>query len=145
MFDGEFSDGSFASLDLAGGSNANFFGGNFEGRVNVSPESSTNISGGSFEDLFVLFSDASANISGGEFSSSFLSSGSTLNISGGTLGAAQTSLGEINLFGTEFFLGGIPVDLEVDEALIVDERGVALSGRLADGSPFELNLSLIHI
>lgn len=43
------------------------------------------------------------------------------------------------MFGTEFFLSGIPIDLEVGEALIVDEKGVALSGRLADGSLFELN------
>lgn len=84
------------------------------------------------------------NISGGSFGGSFVAfSGTTVNISGGSIGnefRAQSG-SEINLFGTSFFLDGDPItELELDEAFIITDRNVTLTGVLADGTAFDFDL-----
>jgi len=67
-----------------------------------------------------------------------------INISGGTFDyhLLAGSGGEINLFGSNFAIDGVPVNgLQIDETLTIDDRDVNLSGLLADGSEFRFNLN----
>ena len=102
-----------------------------------------NISGGSIGD-FSQSLVGTVNISGGTVGDNFAAlDGSTVNISGGTIGSDFTTNSEVNIFGTEFFLNGDPLnDLILGQATGIfdlDEAGV-LTGSLADGSSFEFDL-----
>lgn len=90
--------------------------------------SEVNINGGSIGDFFSARSDSVVNISGCVFSFEFEArSGSTVNV-----------------FGSGFVLDGTPLDsLTVDEAFTIVDRDVALSGVLADGSDFGLQLNSV--
>lgn len=82
--------------------------------------------GGRVGDNFLACSKSEVNISGSSFGDSFTAS----NGSG------------VNLFGTEFFLDGVRLDtLSADTPFKIDARDVVLSGVLADGSPFSLDLN----
>ena len=150
-------DGSVEFLDVAGGT-VNIFD---EGRVRDFSEANggtINITGGRIDNDFGVFSgstlnifggfvgnigasNSTINISGGSLGAASAVSGSTVNISGGTIGSnfAADSGSEINVFGTEFFLSGTPVDnLVLGETTILElGEDVALSGLLADGTPFD--------
>jgi hypothetical protein len=122
-----------------------------------------NIAGGQFGSLgaFSSLQDASiqavvggvVNIAGGGFPTANIGYGevsvlrdSVLNVSGGSFLAAVNDLearsgGEVNLFGAEFFIDGVAIDgLIPGEPLTIVQRGVTLSGLLADGSPFSIDL-----
>ena len=90
----------------------------------------------------LLFARSLTNTSPFVFDYKF-NSGSTLNMSGGTLGGniEASSGSEINLFGTEFFLNGIELDsLVLDEAFTLPDRNVTLTGKFADGRGFRFDL-----
>lgn len=142
------------------GSTINFKGPDFNNRITAAPGSTVNISsgsvrggsgkgstfnvtGGSFYALPSL--SASFNMSGGTARGTYhVTPGNAFHLSGGTfIGELRAHDGsEVDLFGREFFLDGIPVELRVGETLEILDRNRILSGTLADGSPFEFNLRM---
>ena len=107
------------------------------------------ISGGSLMSLSTQ-SGAVVNMSGGSvLDSIYASNGVVVNISGGNFihddfdRSIKASAGsEINLFGTEFLIDGTRLHfLTLGEAFTLVDRGALLSGVLADGSVFDLDLN----
>jgi len=134
------------------GSEVNISGGTFGSSFDASgpfgddPGSVVNISGGSFE----LFNAEGGvvNISGGSFGDGFDSGfNSVLNISGGSFGGDfDVSSGEINLFGGNLALDGVPLEgLTMGEAFTVANRGQTLSGMFADRSEFSFDLNVGNV
>ncbi|MEM1183450.1 MAG: hypothetical protein AAGI53_00415 [Planctomycetota bacterium] len=105
--------------------------------------STVNISGGMIQPGFSAGSDGIVNISGGVIGDDFQTFDSEINVSGGTFGDVFINFGtRFNLFGTEFFVDGVELtDLQLDRPFIIDQRGVTLSGILADGSAFEFDVT----
>ena len=67
-----------------------------------------------------------------------------MNISGGSVGGQfeARSGSKVNLFGTDFLIDGVALtEPSVGEAFGLTDRGVLLSGVLADGSPFQFDVS----
>lgn len=92
-----------------------------EGSVEVS-EAIVNISGGKFASLKVGHEDSDVNISGGDFN-----------------GRLNIFAGNVNLFGGEFSVDGVPVPgLETpgETAVVQLDAGSTLSATLADGNSF---------
>lgn len=89
--------------------------------------------------------DGLVNLHGGTIGSEFsLYAGAVANIRGGTIDTGIKAFldSSVNLFGTEFLVDGVPIDsLDVGESLTITDREITLSGRLADGSPFEFELN----
>ena len=86
------------------------------------------------------------NVSGGSVGDSFFAlSGSEVNISGGTFGSEFNAFfnTNISLFGSDFALDGVLLEdsLVVDQAFVILDRDVVLSGILADGSEFSFDLN----
>ena len=55
------------------------------------------------------------------------------------------SVGELNLFGSEFAIDGVPIEgMNPGETFTIDDRDVELSGLLADGSPVNLFLGNVQ-
>jgi len=150
------SGGKVASLSAFSGSEINLSGSDL---ANLSLfESNAEISGVSLDFLrvesgsVVDFTDATVGDDPGDdrgFGLSVLSVGSegTVNISGGTIGIVGVSAdGEFNLFATQVFIDGAPIDgLSSGETRTISERGVLLSGVFADGSEFLYNLNPLPI
>ncbi|MCA9259785.1 MAG: hypothetical protein KDA61_11325 [Planctomycetales bacterium] len=140
------------SLQAYAGSTVNISGG-VVGRTSASG-GVVNISGGVVGRRFLTNSleagsDGVLNLSGGEFpttSGIFLLSDGTANLSGGTFAAAEHQIqavggAKINLFGREFFLDGLKIEsLAYGTSLEIVDRDVTLSGALADGSLFSIDL-----
>jgi hypothetical protein len=125
-------------IHIAGGS----IGQNFDAKGT----SVVNIIDGSMGSGFDAESGSLVNVSGGINEINFQAhAGSTVNYSGGTFepnfiaGSGST----VNIFGTQFTLGGddITNTLTEDESFAVANRGVELSGVLADGTPFDFQLN----
>ena len=114
--------------------------------LSVSNGSEVNINGGTVGLLLTALDGSVVNVSGGSVDDFFVGNfGSEINISGGDIGTLfGLSGGEINLFGSDFFLNDLLLDdtLILDEAFTIFDRdeGLVLSGLFADGSPFSLNL-----
>jgi hypothetical protein len=87
-----------------------------------------NMAGGSFGDGLRAFSGSVVNISGGEIGERFHAEAGT----------------SIHLTGCQFFLNDMPITgLTPGEAFTVSQRNAKLSGVLADGSAFDINLYYI--
>jgi len=114
-------------------------------RFDANEGSVVNISGGTVGDGFNARS--LVNISGGTIGDDFdAQNNSVVNISGGSVGHRDfdASAGsEVNLFGSDFVLDGVPLDasLTIGDAFTIDSRNVTLSGILADGTAFSFDLS----
>jgi len=50
--------------------------------------------------------------------------------------------GEVNLFGSQFFLNGVELDLIPGQEFVITDRNVNLSGFLSDGSFIETDLNI---
>ena len=105
-----------------------------------------NISGGNVGPFSLANSGSVVKISGRSVGSLFhANTGSAVNISGGTLPFNFRVLAgsEFNLFGSDFTIDGVPIDgLVVGDTLTIEDRGVFLSGLLADGSEFGFRLGV---
>jgi len=100
------------------------------------------ISGGQVES-FGVFVGSTANITGGAVTRfpDIFSTG-VVNISGGNVFSVRVfDGGEVNFFGSEFFLDNQPIDLTLNETLVITDRNVTLTGILQDGSPIETSLN----
>ena len=90
-------------------------------------------------------SGSTVNISGGSVDNEFEAhSGSEVNISGGTVssGFKASSGSEVNLFGTDFAIDGVLLaDLVAGEKFTILDRNAVLSGVFADGSAFSFDLN----
>ncbi len=132
---GYFDANSGSVVNISGGSVGDYFGA-LSGSV-------VNISGGSVGERSRAHTDSVVNISGGSIGARFqVNSGGVVNIRGGEFGASFTAFGEVNLFGTEFFLDGELLEtLVLDETFTITTRaGAVLSGTLTDGSAFSFDL-----
>jgi len=145
--------GTLGSLvDLNDGSVLNLFdGGTVNTSLDINDGSILNVSGGTLGALATANSDSIANITGGTIGFFRAGNGSTVNVSGGTFVPSSSQSfdafagSEVNLFGTEFFLDGVLVSsLVLDQAFILDDRDVNLSGILADGSSFSFDLNSVN-
>ncbi len=137
-------------------SNADFVmsGGQVGDGVSVLYESRVTITGGAVGTWMSPGFDSVTNIAGGQIGERFIAGdGSEVNISGGTFaehfaanGITQFSSphggSKINLFGTQFILGGsdITSTLMPNVPQTISLRDVWLTGTLADGSPFDFYL-----
>jgi hypothetical protein len=73
-----------------------------------------------------------------------LEGGTSFNLYGGTIGPRirVAPSGALNLYGTEFFLNGVPIaGLVPNEPFTIHDRDVTLSGLLADATPFSFDLN----
>ncbi len=106
--------------------------------------SSVRITGGTIGDAFDAFSGAIVSISGGTIGDGFSAhQGSAIEISGGLLGPNFRAFegSTVNLIGDEFLLNGEPISgMELSQPFTLTDRSGRLSGRFADGSPFEITL-----
>jgi len=110
--------------------------------------SKVDISGGSVGIGFAAHNGSEVNITGGFVGTSFdARSGSEVNISGGSIGDyfSARSGSEVNLFGTQFVLDGLDItaSLTTGTPFTITDRDVDLSGHLADGSQFSIDLNSI--
>jgi hypothetical protein len=121
------SGGSVATaFDANSGSTVNISGGTIGGGFDANPGSTVNISGGAIGDQFSAASDSTITISGGSFV--------------GRFNAFAAS--NVNVTGTEFFLDGVEITgLIAGQPRTVTERGVTLSGLLANIMPFSFDLN----
>jgi len=121
----------------------NLSGGSVGGFFQLTNGTELNITGGQIESFGLFGSGDVANISGGtvtRFPDIF--SGGVVNISGGDIFAVRVfNGGEVNFTGTEFFIDGVPLDLTLEQQVVINQRNVNLSGFLADGSFFETDLN----
>ena len=117
------------SLEALGGSVVNISGGTVGDRVSALEGSEFNISGGSLGTLF------------------FGAGGSIVNVTGGSFeGQVSISSTEFNLSGSNFQLDGVAIpDLELGDPRAIPERGVTLTGILADGTPFSFDLNDVFL
>jgi hypothetical protein len=126
------------------GSTVNISGGSV-GREFGAYRSTVNISGGSVGSKFGANSGSTVAISGGSFDGPFTAAyGSVVTISGGSFGERFRAKdgAEVRLIGTSFFADGYPIGgLVPGEPYDVFFRGVTLSGSLADGSGFTIDLN----
>ena len=118
-------------------------GGSISGNFRAGEGSVVHFRGGAIGN----FADAKAGStfyqSGGSIGVAFeAESGSVVTISGGTRRNDFDANGgsTVNFIGTDFFLDGVLIDLEIGETTIITERGGTLSGILADGTPFSHDL-----
>ena len=117
-------------------------GGNVGGFFQLFNNTQLDVSGGQMES-FGVFSGSTANITGGVVTRfpDIFSSG-VVNISGGNVFSVRVFAGgEVNFFGTEFFLDNQPIDLTLNQPIVITDRNVTLSGTLQDGSPIETSLN----
>ena len=153
----DISGGIFGTNLSTVGSTVNISGGRLENGVNLAGQSTANITGGDFGNFFLVRGGSEANITGGNFGFNpdipdpaatpamlTVATNGTLNISGGTFEGnflTANGSGEVNLLGTEFFVGGVRLDpLQLDDPFLIADRGVTLSGTLLDGSTFDFFL-----
>jgi hypothetical protein len=92
-----------------------------------------------------LFNGSTMFMTGGTIDGPvFVSDGGTMNIAGGTIGHSfgASSNATVHLFGRDFVLDGVDMKSALTEnsAAVISKRDVVLSGVLADGSPFTLDL-----
>lgn len=125
------------------GSVINITGGTIGREFEANPGSTINISGGTIDREFEALQGSTINMTGGRVEPFFrVRSGSTLNWSGGSNGYLRILGGNLNVFGTEFFIDGVP--LEGDSAYLGNDFTEysllsVLTGTLEDGTPFRLN------
>lgn len=118
------SGGEIGSVAVNEGGRAAFSGGRFVGDVDGGYDAEIQISGGRFEEDFYLWG-ASTNVSGGHFD-----------------GLMKVFGREFNLFVTEAAVSGVTIgEFNVGESQTIDVRDVLLTGRLAEGMPFEFDLN----
>lgn len=130
-----------STLNILGGST---------GVLELYDGSVANVVGGSVDRISIR-AGGEVNLDGGLVGSLLVDEAGVLNILGGSLGGTllDGSLvaragGEVNFFGTEFFIDGILVDdLSLNESLILDlnsQRDFTLSGLFSDGSEFQFDI-----
>jgi hypothetical protein len=140
----EISGGSIGdNFHVANASSVLLSGGSIGEELSLDSGSTLTMTGGSIGDYGIATSGGVLNMEGGAIGKGFRAfNGSVVNISGGRIGSVFSAYDNstINLFGHQFYLNGQPVQLELDETILLSERGQVLSGILADGSPFALDI-----
>lgn len=146
---------SNGTLNISGGSVA-------LGATGISPgftnfNNTVNVTGGQVGPFFQLAANSNAFFSGGTLNtfgvfsnSTATASGSTITgfadvfntgtfiIEGGNVSSFRALAGSnIEIVGTEFFLGGNSLDIAVGESIVLSDRNQLLEVTLADGSAFE--------
>ena len=113
-------------------------GGTFDNRINLRGNGELNLSGGTVLGTLSHLSSDVINISGGEING--ISGSGEVNLSGGLInGLVASRLGDLNIFGTEFFIDGDLVEsLDIGETLNLRGQDLTLAGTLLDGSDFEI-------
>lgn len=119
-------------------------GGLYRGEIVAYQGADIDMTHGVFLGGLDLSTGSVANIDGGAIVGPLtVREGGIVNISGGTIDDSLLALAgsEVHLFGTEFYLDNVPIDLpNPGEPILIDERFVTLSGVLADGSHFSIEL-----
>lgn len=138
------SGGSLGDFSSVLSSTMNISGGTVGAKLYVN-RSEVAISGGLVGDRFEAGSGSRIKLSGGSIGDRFRAdTGSVVTFSGGSIGNLFEALvgSEVHVFGTDFLVDGLPLSgLKPGETLQILDRGVILSGRLADGTPFNFDLN----
>jgi hypothetical protein len=135
--------GSIGSLHMDDHAVAEITGGTIGSNSFVINGSQLNISGGSIG-FGTKLVDARLDLQGGMVNGDLTLLGkSVLNLSGGRLGYSTRldGQGALNVLGSNFALDGVPLTLAPGATRYISDRGSALTGLLADGSPFTLWLN----
>jgi hypothetical protein len=132
-------------FDAFAGSTVHVSGGSIGSDFTAHEGSVMHVTGGNIGNGFEAKAGSVTSISGGSIGSRFLASGGDVTISGGFLGDQfqVTPNSTVELIGIEFYLDGVLLDLPSNLPTLVSTRGPTsvLSGRLADGSLFDLDLN----
>lgn len=137
------SGGSFGrDFDANYGSTVNITGGTFGPSFATHQASMVTITDGNFGS-FSANSDSIVNVSGGTFGYFGANNRSSVNISGGVFenGLVADEDSKVSILGTEFFLDGVPVDLELGVPMLIENPNAQLTGLWIDGTEFEFDLS----
>lgn len=154
--------GHAGELQAYAGSVTNISGGRI-GRTLVANGGVVNIVGGEFGNTefpilggrLEVNQGGTINITGGSFVATAVQGGltvldGTLNVAGGGFLQGKFDVdvfanGALHLFGTEFFLDGVALaGLTPGDQVEITERDVTLSGLLADGSAFSIDLNSVE-
>jgi len=125
------------------GSTAEISAGVVSGALEVKDSAELTVSGGSIGDFSACNSSGVLHVTGGTVGANFRN-GSEVNISGGSFGDGFNAFffTTTHLFVLEASVGGVPLDLEVNETVVVTERaGALLEATLADGSFIDFALN----
>ena len=138
-------------LQASIGSELNISGGTFGDNINID-SSNLNISGGVVVGNLRISSGSDANISGGTVGSLEVAD-SEVNISGGTVESFDVvgAQAQVNFIGSGFQFNGVELDtlliadqidpLQPDQPFTIVARNITLSGFLADGEEFSVELN----
>lgn len=130
---------------VRGGSTVRLLGGSVGNFVAIGSDSALAVEGGRVGRAASISGEAT--ISGGSFGIGFrVRDGGKATVSGGTFDGIFQALdgSQVDLIGGEFFLDGVLIDVPEQNAMfVIASRGGTLSGTLADGSPFRLNLNAV--
>lgn len=150
--------GVFGSqMDVYDGSTVDIEGGIVRGAIDIFTGAEMNISGGQvgrFDDgtagALRIYDNGVVNITGGAVGDRLtILDGGQVNISGGMISDRffkADENGEVHFFGESFLIDGVPLtDLLINEAKLITERDVNLSGILADGLAFSIDLNSTSI
>jgi hypothetical protein len=122
VFDGGHISSSLFDQFQVNNSEVNFYGGSFEGYLNIL-SGSVNVFGGNLNGI--------VNVGIGD------SNPAVLSLHGGTFDHVESFRGTTNIFGGEFRLGGVPIGgLSNVGSLAFSPGSLDLSGVLSDGTPF---------
>jgi len=128
----------------------NITSGSIDSGFNANSGSEVNIRGGTVGFGFNANSGSEVNICGGILGRFQVFDGSTVNITGGTIGRFNVGgdfdviAGQVNLFGSEFFINGLELDsLQLGQAVTITQRDVVLSGTFSDGELFSFPLNSV--
>jgi hypothetical protein len=127
-------------LDLFAGSTLELFDGEVGAYTHIHDQSHANIRGGAIGYVYI-HDGGSLTLHDGDTSSFFAYAGSRINVRGGYPIIDAESGSNLQFFGADFRLNGVPVDLSnaPHEGLPIDvPLGSNLSGVLANGDPFVL-------
>lgn len=144
--------GSLVSISGGTVGNLNGYGGSIDITAGMVGNTAFPTSGGSIQ---VNDDDSQVNLIGGSFfaaaaQGSVLVLDGVLNASGGSFLASKHDVdvyanGAMNLFGTAFSLNGVAISgLVYGQTYVVTDRDVTLSGVLADGATFSIELNSVN-
>lgn len=136
---------TLGNLALFAGAEATVTGGTVGELFTAFTGARINISGGNIVNNLVAVDFSRIDISGGTFGSEITTfDGSVTNISGGVIGDEFVAFDGaiVNLFVTSLKIDGVDVALNLDEELLIEQRGGSvLEAVLADGSALEFTLN----
>ena len=125
-------------ISIFDGGVMNVNGGEIEGGPVVNPGGQINLNDGTMESVTLISGFFVMN--GGTITGSVGANRGSVILRGGTVEGGLGIGRALTIEGTEFYLDGVMIDLEPGVRTVIPDRDVVLSGLLADGTPFDVDL-----